>query len=90
MVAGLTYSWNFPVRDGFESFPALDEDGCPFGNCSDAFLTTLSADGGGVVASTLLGSSGHDNAEDVSLTAGGDAWVAGFTSWSDFPATAGS
>ncbi|MBI1940325.1 MAG: choice-of-anchor D domain-containing protein, partial [Acidobacteria bacterium] len=40
--------------------------------------------------STYLGGGGDDYAYDVAVTPGGDAWLAGFTSSSDFPTTAGA
>lgn len=44
----------------------------------------------GLVYSTFLGGSGYEEATNVTLDAGGNAYVTGFTSSTDFPTTAGA
>lgn len=56
----------------------------------DAFATELSADGRSLVFSTYLGGSAPDQAFGVGVTSSGETYVAGQTSSTDFPVTAGA
>jgi uncharacterized protein (TIGR03437 family) len=79
-VAGQTWSSNFPVSGGaYQSALRLG---------SDAFVAKVSADGSGLVYSTLLGGNGDDLASTMALDSSGFAYVAGQTLSSDFPVTA--
>jgi hypothetical protein len=54
----------------------------------EAFVAELSPDGTSLVYSTYLGGSGGDIGSTVALDGGGDAYVVGNTSSTDFPVTA--
>ena len=80
-VAGHTESWLFPTTTG-----AWDRGLDGF---SDTFVARISANGGSLLASTFLGG-GYTELEPVmALGASGDIWVAGSTTSTDFPITAG-
>lgn len=78
-VTGSTASPDFPVRN-----PAQARFG---GGPSDAFVARLNRQGD-VVWATWIGGSGADEASRVEIDSQGNAWVAGVTRSSDFPATA--
>lgn len=80
-ISGRTESWDFPTTTG-----AFDTSG----GSGDAFVTKLSADGSSLVYSTYLGGSGYDFAQSIAVDAAGAAYATGYTSSSDFPATAGA
>ncbi len=81
-VAGRTSDANFPVTPGaYQTMP---------GGSDDAFVSRLSADGGSLVYSTFLGGGGFERARSVAIDSAGNACVAGYTTSSDFPATAGA
>ena len=79
-VSGGTASLNFPTTPGaFDTTP----DG------SDAFVAKLNPTGSTLIWSTVLG--GHAGGEGASAVApdvGGNVWITGSTSSSDFPVTA--
>jgi glucose/arabinose dehydrogenase/photosystem II stability/assembly factor-like uncharacterized protein len=52
----------------------------------DAFLASLSADGGSLLSSTFLGGGGNDVGNGVAVDARGNAYVTGTTSSTGFPA----
>jgi hypothetical protein len=56
----------------------------------DGFVVELNPAGSHAKCATLLGGSGYDEAQDVSLDSSNNVYVAGRTDSSDFPATAGS
>lgn len=83
-VAGYTASAAFPTTPG-----AYDTS---FGRFANAYYAVLSPDGAGaadLVYSTFLGGNGQNSASDVTL-AGGDAFVTGETTGTDFPTTVGA
>jgi hypothetical protein len=84
VVAGRTYSTNFPVLSSFQPVHAADSGD------SDATLTKLSASGSSLVFSTYLGGNSNDFAMGVALDAAGNIYVAGLTFSSDFPTTPGA
>jgi hypothetical protein len=75
-LTGETNSHDFPTRNFFQ--PA-------FGGGSDAFVAKLTPSGNGLVFSTYLGGSGIDGGSAIAVDPIGRAYVAGFTSSSDFP-----
>ncbi len=82
VVVGSTGSPDFPVTAG--AFDTAHSEG------TDAFLVRLSADGSGLVYSTLLGGIGDDAAFAVAIDQAGKADVVGQTLSPDFPTTAGA
>ena len=56
----------------------------------DAFVAKLSADGSTLLYSTYLGASSDDYAYGIAVDATGSAYVTGYTTSSNFPATPGS
>jgi Beta-propeller repeat len=93
-LAGETVSSDFPVTPGaFQT----KHGGRPGNDCSiftgcylpDAFVTKLDPSGK-IVYSTYLGGSNSDVAVGIAVDAQGDAYVAGTTSSSNFPVTAGA
>ncbi len=82
-VAGGTSSTDFPTTAD-ASQPAYG------GGTFDAFVAKLAADGGSLLYATYLGGSAYDEARALALDAGGRAIVAGYTTSSNFPTTAGA
>jgi hypothetical protein len=84
-VAGLTWSYDFPVANAHQPQPA--------GGYSDLFVSVLTAAGDGFVHSTYLGGYGLDTdstqslGPDVVVTAEGDTYVTGTTMSQNFPTT---
>ncbi len=74
-VTGITGSSDFPQQDPFQ----LDTAG------DDIFVTKLSAAGSTLTYSTYLGGNGIDFGRGIALDSAGDAYVAGYTSSTDFP-----
>jgi hypothetical protein len=82
-VTGYTASTNFPTTAGaFQTTRG--------GFLMDAFVTKLNPTGSALVYSTLLGGSDLDSGEGIVVDAAGNAYVAGGTSSTDFPTTAGA
>jgi len=79
-ITGITNSTNFPTKNPLQA--TLGGTGA-----SNAFITKFSAAGGGVY-STYLGGGGKDSGNGIAVDAGGNAYVTGFTSSTNFPTTA--
>ena len=101
-VTGYTYSADFPVTAGAVQpknagplRPAVvSEEPGPFGPVAvapggDVFVSKFASDGT-LVYSTLLGGSGSDVPALIGADASGSVFVAGTTSSTDFPVTAGA
>jgi hypothetical protein len=86
-VAGNTHSTDFPTRNALQPRCATAN---PSGTCSSAFLTKISPTGDSILFSTYLGGSGAESARGLVVDAKGSAYLAGVTSSSDFPVTAGA
>ncbi len=80
-VAGETYSSDFPVTAG--CFDTLFSNG-------EAFVSKLTASGGGLRYSTYIGGSQSDLANGISLDQNQRAFVTGETYSSNYPATVGA
>jgi hypothetical protein len=80
-VAGGTTSANFPTSAAVQG---SDAGGL------DAFIAKINPTGSGLVYSTYLGGSGHDQALGIAIDANGNAYVTGQTNSADFPFTAGA
>jgi uncharacterized repeat protein (TIGR01451 family) len=90
-VTGYTCSADFPATDG--AFQTVDAGGAG-PNCGsafrDVFVSKLNASGTGLIYSTYLGGSDYDNAAGIAVDSAGNAYVAGGTTSTDFPTTAGA
>ncbi|HSN73556.1 MAG TPA: SBBP repeat-containing protein, partial [Anaerolineae bacterium] len=88
-VTGGTRSSDFPTTPGAFD-PTFGGGVCgPNLPCSDAFVTRLNATGSGLDYATFLGGSvsGDDSGKAIAVDSGGNAYVAGGTNSTDFPAT---
>ena len=75
MVVGMTTSSDFPTVPGLAAI----------GGGVDAFVTRFNNAGSGLAYSSFLGGSGVDRGAAISHDSGGDAYVGGMTSSTDFP-----
>jgi hypothetical protein len=75
-VTGITASTNFPTASPFQAANAFGDD---------AFVAKLSADGTALVYSTYLGGSAADQGYSIAVDGAGDAFVAGYTTSTNFP-----
>jgi len=90
-VAGETTSPDFPVTPGaFASRVTPARSATEALADRDVFVTKVSADGSLLMYSTLYGGNGYDSPAEVILDARGHAYVAGFSTSSDLPVTAGA
>jgi hypothetical protein len=81
-VAGETGSADFPTMAG-----AYDGS---YNGSGDTFVSRLSGNLGGLLASTFLGGSAWDSATALALDGQGTVYVAGYTESNNFPITAGA
>jgi hypothetical protein len=81
-VTGETNSIDFPATAG--AFQTT------FGGVLDAFVTKLNPTGSALVYSTYLGGNDTDQGLGIAVDAGGNAYVLGSTSSTNFPTTAGA
>ena len=75
-VTGATSSTNFPVQSGFQATLG--------GGFWDAFVTKLTSTGA-LAYSTYLGANGGDYGQGIAVDSSGAAYVAGYTSSTNFP-----
>ena len=75
-VAGDTTSSNFPVVNALQG---------TLSGPTDAFVFELNSTGSGIIYSTYLGGSGDEKAHAIAVDSGGNAYVAGETSSTNFP-----
>ena len=80
LIAGKTSSTNFPSVGAVQTV-----FGGGSGDTTDAFVTKLNGAGSAISYSTFLGGSSNDVAYAIAVDAGGNAYVAGETSSSNFP-----
>ncbi|MGA2183523.1 MAG: SBBP repeat-containing protein [Bryobacteraceae bacterium] len=81
-VVGYTASPDFPTHNPFQAHNGSPF--APYGTPYDVFVTKLNPSGG-IVYSTYLGGSGDDMGAAIAVDSGGNAYVTGRTSSSDFP-----
>jgi len=74
-VTGFTTSSNFPTLYPYQTYQGG----------RDVFVTKFDESGSGVFYSTYLGGSYDDCADDITINAAGEAFVAGWTTSTDFP-----
>ena len=82
-VVGQTRSADFPVSAGAVITGYA-------GGTHDVFVAKLAADGRSLIYATFLGGGDSDLGKQVAVDAGGNVYVVGDTSSTDFPATAGA
>jgi hypothetical protein len=80
-ITGRTWSSNFPTTSG-----AFDTS---FNGIFDIFVTKLNASGTALVYSTYLGGEDYDSGYGIVVDSSGNAYITGWTSSSNFPATPG-
>lgn len=80
VVTGRTFGPNFPTVNPIREFS---------GGSSDAFVFKLNPTGAALLYSTFLGGTEKDEATSLALDEAGNAYVAGYTESTDFPATPG-
>jgi uncharacterized protein (TIGR03437 family) len=78
VLAGQTFSPDFPVRNGVRS---------KLSGTSDGFVTKLAADGASLVYSGFLGGFGEDLVNGVAIASGGEVYLTGMTGSGNFPVT---
>ena len=81
-ITGVTSSSDFPTTSG--AFQTI------YGGENNAFVTKLNSTGSALVYSTFLGGTGGDQGNGIAIDGGGNAYITGFTSSSDFPTTSGA
>ncbi|HKP93215.1 MAG TPA: SBBP repeat-containing protein [Chthoniobacterales bacterium] len=81
-VTGYTTSTDFPTANAVQA--TLNGTAGGFGD-RDVFVTKLNAAGTALIYSTYLGGSGGEEARGIAADAAGNAYVAGFTSSTNFP-----
>ena len=81
-VTGDTDSTNFPTTDGSRLAVGASQ--------TDVFVTKLNPTGQALVYSVYIGGSGTDGGRGIALDPSGNAYVAGFTTSTDFPTGAGA
>ncbi|TFH65483.1 MAG: hypothetical protein E4G91_02285, partial [Candidatus Zixiibacteriota bacterium] len=74
-VTGYTQSSNFPTRNPYQTKQ----------DTTDAFVTRLSGTGNSMIYSTYVGGGDIDVGYGIAVDGGGNAYVTGYTSSSDFP-----
>jgi hypothetical protein len=82
-ITGVTSSTDFPTT------PSAFQRAYGGGD-ADTFVTKLKQDGSGLVYSTYLGGSGHEEPRDLTVDVFGNAYVPGFTNSNNFPITLGA
>ena len=85
-VAGMTTSTNFPIVGGAQTAIG-DPSSTALG---DAFVAKINATGTALLYSTYLGGQAADEARGIAVDNAGNAYVAGTTASTNFPATLGA
>lgn len=78
-ITGSTKSTDFPTVNAYNATGDQDT------SRSDAFIAKLSADGSSLLYSTYLGGSDSDGGSAITLDGSNVAYIAGYTSSTDFP-----
>ncbi|MFN0166508.1 MAG: SBBP repeat-containing protein, partial [Bryobacteraceae bacterium] len=89
-LTGFTSSPDLPVTPGAAQTRYAGTQGAVYLSTGDAFVAKLNPQGGALVYSTYLGGRDEDSASEIAIDAGGNAYVTGTTSSSDFPTTPGA
>jgi hypothetical protein len=91
-LTGQTNSANFPAKGGFQPQYTAASCGSALNSfpCFESFVSKLNPTGSALVYSSYLGGSAASYGSDVALDFSGAAYVAGWTTSSDFPVTDGA
>jgi Beta-propeller repeat len=84
-VVGSTGSTDFPTLNPFQATNNASTPVNELTHPSTAFLTKFSAAGSTLVYSTYLGGTGNEGASGIAVDSGGNAYITGSTSSTDFP-----
>ena len=85
-VTGTTRSPDFPTRNPLQGTLRGKLCGPPPGvPCTDAYVTKLTPDGGGLAYSTFIGGTKNERGGGVTVDDGGQASITGTTDSADFP-----
>ena len=84
-VSGQTFSSDLPTTPGAFQTNFVGGNNCPFPPCGDAFAAKINAAGTALVYATYLGGTGDDVGFGMAVDHHGNAYVAGFTTSTDFP-----
>jgi hypothetical protein len=84
-VTGYTSSTDFPINPRGNIFQNTYG-----GGASDAFVAELDTHSADLIYSTYLGGSGDDQGRGIAVNVGGQAYVTGFTTSTNFPFTSGA
>jgi len=82
-VTGVTESTDFPVTP--DAFQRQSRRGSRGGGTGDAFVTKIDPTGSEWLYSTYLGANGNDAGHAIAVDTGGNVYVAGSTTSTDFP-----
>jgi hypothetical protein len=85
-VTGSSYYSNFPITPG--AFETKSHPRGPWD--TEAFVTEFNPSGSGLVYSTYLGNGNESSGDGIAVDSAGNAYVAGYTTSSAFPTTAGA
>ena len=88
-VAGQTNSSGYPITPNAYR-RAIVSDGCSYGDstvCTDGFVTALNSTGSSLIYSTFLGGKHTDAIRSIAVNNKSIAFVTGYTTSTDFPAT---
>jgi hypothetical protein len=87
-VTGFTESTDFPTANPIQAVLGLSSNALYCGNapCPDAFVAHLNAGGDALTFSTYLGGNGTDFGQAIALDNGGDPYITGSTTSTNFPA----
>ena len=87
-IAGFTTSPGFPVKGAAQTSFGGSTSPVKQGQFGDAFVAKLNPAGNSVVYATYVGGNGDDFATSLAIDAAGNAYIAGSTQSSNFPASA--
>ncbi len=87
IIVGTTGSVDYPVKNAFR---ATDPNVIALSNPLAIFVSKFNATGTALVYSTYLGSSEYTYGSGVAVDSSGNAYVAGYTAYGDYPVTAGA
>ncbi|MFX1532614.1 MAG: SBBP repeat-containing protein, partial [Promethearchaeota archaeon] len=75
-IIGFTNSSDFPMKNAYNS---------TYGGNRDVFITKINSTGNGLEFSTYLGGSDDDHGQAITVDAGGNSYITGYTNSINFP-----